>query len=157
MLTEIFTVLHIIAGAFFAMNMIIMQNVTTRIMQMIPPGSLKKDVDNFLEKGWRRVMTVFIILMIITALYMIHANLTMILTHKLYILKAITGSIAIIAVASNHFYFRFAKKKKAKNASEEKRIDTLKKISGILEKTAMYFAVFTALLAIFIKHGGIYL
>lgn len=139
------------------MNMIIMQNVTTKIMQMIPPGPLKKEVDEFLERGWRRVMTVFIILMIVTALYMIHAHLAMILSHKLYIVKAITGSVAIIAVALNHFYFRFAKKKNAANESEKRKINILKKVSSTLEKTAMYFAVFTAILAVVIKHGRIYL
>lgn len=144
---------HIVSGSFAVMNHLIMQVVVSGIMQRLPAGTVKKDVDDFLEKHWRPIMGYVILLLGASAIAMFYANFQMILTVPAYSIKAILGAIAIGAAAFNHFYYRHKKKEWVGREEFKVRFERSKVVSFWLEKTVLYCAIGAASIAWYMRHG----
>lgn len=144
--------LHILAGVFFASNLIVMQIVVTGIMKGLPPGEIKKKADSFLEKNWRPVMSAIILLIWFTAAILLHFNWQMILISAVYQFKTATGLLTLVVVSINHFFLRHWKRKLNKSEPDQPRTIAIKKISYYLEKIALVGASATVILGVFGRH-----
>lgn len=158
MFSTIVVILHILAGTFFAVNLLVMQVAVTGVMQRIPKGPIKKAADDFLEKNWRPVLGIVVPLVWLTAAYLFMTRMDLILQTPIYTIKAITGVYALTAVSFNHFYYRHKKRKLrfSKDPADQEKFEKMKAFSLFLERSILATAVTTAILAILAHHGAIF-
>ncbi len=155
MALSIVVFVHILAGSFFAVNLIVMQIVVTGIMRRLPGGPVKKEIDDFLEVHWRPVLGVVVPLIWLTAGYLFFTRMSLFFGHPLYLAKSITGLYALSAVSFNHFYYRHKKRRLrfSKDPEDQKRFEKMKGFSHLLERSILFAAVTTAVLAVYAHHG----
>ncbi len=146
-------ILHILAGIFFTINLIVMQRVVTGIMKGLPSGPIKKGADDFLERKWRPIMSYILILLIATAFYIFTIQYNMIFSKTIYTVKAALGITTLAAVSFNHFYLRHKKRKLNKTEHDSPVAQKIRKISFYIEKSVLSGAVGTVILAVIAHHG----
>lgn len=158
MLSAAIVVIHILAGFFFAVNLIVMQVVVTGIMQRLPHGPLKKEIDDFLEKRWRPVPGYIVPLIWLSAGYLFVNRLDLFLFHPLYTVKGIIGFYALSAVSFNHFYYRHKKRRLrfSKDPADREKFEKMKTFSRVIERSILFSAVATAIIAVYTHHGPLF-
>ena len=145
---------HVLAGAFFAANLIVMQVAVTGVLQSIPPGPGKKKADDFLEKNWRPVPGYVVPVIWITAGILFYYRMDLFFSHPLYMAKGVTGLYTLTAVSLNHFYFRHVNRRLrfSENPEDRAKFESMKKWSHILERSILFGAATTVVLAVLAHH-----
>ncbi len=146
--------LHIVASSLFTMNVLIMQIVVARILQRIPAGDLRRKINSHLDVTWRRWMGVIILVLALTAFFLLYTRWEMIWNSPYYFWKALTGTFTITLALSNHFVFRYWKKKRMLAAGEDERVKKgYQRTSRWIEKATLAGALLTYVMAILFHHG----
>ena len=143
---------HAITAPAFVMTMIIMQLVVSNIMKRIPDSPGKKDGTNFIQKRWHPVVDTIIIVLGISAIGIALLNFDMIISSSTFLVKVIIGTTALGAAYSNHFYFRYAKRKLAKSGRNPERLKKIGRITPVFDKVALIGGAVTALIGWYINH-----
>ena len=143
---------HAITAPAFVMTMIIMQLVVSNIMKRIPDSPGKKDGINFIQKRWHPVVDTIIIVLGISAIGIALLNFDMIISSSTFLVKVIIGTTALGAAYSNHFYFRYAKRKLVKSGRNPERLKKIGRITPVFDKVALIGGAVTALIGWYINH-----
>ena len=134
------------------MTMVIMQLVVSNIMKRIPDSPGKKDGVNFIQKRWHPVVDTIIIVLGLSAIGIALLNYSMIISSPIFLVKVTIGTIALGAAYSNHFYFRYAKRKLARSGKNPERLKKMGKITPVFDKVALIGGAVTALIGWYINH-----
>ena len=153
-LNNIVIIIHIIFGAVLFMFSGIMQLVVGPAMSVVKMGPEKKLAQQVLQKRAQRSMHVAILVMTITALYLLHARWGMIVSSHLFILKVTWGAFALIMANILHFGIRFKRMKlqKSEDPLDQAKLERLKKKVWAIEKVILVSAVLAFVLGVVFNH-----
>ncbi|MFW2331539.1 MAG: hypothetical protein ACN4E2_04510 [Nitrospinota bacterium] len=143
---------HIFFGTAFLFTMIVTQLVIKDIMGLFPESEKKESAKKIMGRRIRGSMDATIIIMTITALYFLHSRLDLLFASNILFVKALVGGSALLIALFLHFVLRPIKVR-AIASGNKNRMMVLNKLAPRLERTAMFFAFITVLLAIYFNHG----
>lgn len=143
--------IHIAFGAVFAVTVTLMQTTVGPAMSRIPAGDEKAQAVGILQSRAHRAMDIVIIVMTITALYLIVARWE-IIGASVWLMIKITFGVITLAIANLlHFYWR-GKKKKLKSARRQDEFTALSRKTLMFEKVVLMGAPITFLMGVAFNH-----
>ncbi|MES0489470.1 MAG: hypothetical protein ABUK01_05715 [Leptospirales bacterium] len=153
-LYNIVVIVHVVFGAVLFMFSGIMQLVVGPAMSHFQMSPEKKSAQQVLQKRAQRSMHVAIVVMSLTALYLLHSRWGMIQSSNLLIVKVIFGAFALIMANILHFGVRFKRMKlqKSENPEDKLKLDRLKKKIWAIEKIILYSAATAFILGVVFNH-----
>ena len=143
--------IHILAGTILVSMSSIMQLIVGPAISHLSEGADKKQVNEKLKNKRNPIMDTAIIIQIVTALYLLHSRVNMILSEPIMIVKAVSGIIALSLAFSAHFYFR-NKKIKLQQAGFTEEFKSLNEKTRIIEKLVLVFAMLAFILGVYFNH-----
>ena len=152
---EIFNALilfiHIAFGAVLAVTVMLMQTTVGPAMAKIPAGDEKTEAVAILQSRAHKAMDIVIIVMTITALYLIVARWEMIGASVWLMVKITFGIITLTVANLLHFYWK-GKKKRLKQEGRTEEFTALSAKTMMFEKIVLVGAPITFLMGIAFNH-----
>jgi hypothetical protein len=144
--------IHVICASALTLTLIIMQLVIGPALEQLPDGEQKQAVTSVIQGRWHPVVDVVILLLTLTALYLLVAQWRLIGTTPILHIKVTFGIITLVCVNGLHFYFRgFKRKLKAEGKIE--RLKDITRLTRLMEKTALIFGPLTFLVGVLFNHS----
>ncbi len=149
---NLIVVTHIVCGAVLFMTAIIMQLVTGPALSRTDDGEGKRSAQEYIQKRWMPFVDGVIILLTLTALYLIATRMEMIGASLLLTVKVTLGATVLTLANLMHFYWR-NKKRSLKESGDDDAFKNLSKQTAIYEKMILTLAPLTFLLGVIFNHG----
>jgi len=144
-------VAHIVCGAALFMTTIIMQLVMTNVMKRVPMSDGKMAAQNFIKTRWKPVVNGVIIVMTLSAFYLLSTRWYMISVTPLLHAKIFFGGLTLLLANLLHFYWP-GKKRRLEKRGETAAVIRLSARTAIYEKVVLVGAATTFLLGVIFNH-----
>jgi len=147
----IVVVIHLMAASTLVMTLVIMQLVVSVALSKITNQEDKQNAMAVIQTRWHPVVDIAIILLTLTGPYLLMINWSLIGTDLYLHVKVAFGLATLIIANLLHFYFR-GKKRRLKANGEMERLQKMSKLTGRLERIALYVGVVAFLMGITYNH-----
>lgn len=148
---ELVVFLHIICGTILVITLLIMQLAIGPALAKIPGGKEKKDALAVIHRRWRPVVDIAIIILTLSALYLLFTRWIMIVSMPLFYIKLPFAVITLFLANALHFYYRRVKQKLIAQGKKE-RLDNVNRLTMMMERIALVTGTITFLLGISFNH-----